>query len=303
MPTLSQDFSAISSVTTLFHEQNNADSNANKETRGTGVFLAPSLNVPLRPSDVTGYFVVAATEEGKLEYHSGDGLLSLVELSDVTLTAPVSGQLLNFNGTFWENATPTLNYLDDVTITAPIAGDLLSWNGSDWVNAPAGAATAGLPVNSVQFNSGGLFAGSPAFTFDGVSLVTVAGTVSATTVTDTVASMTAGALSGVTDVGCATVTASGAVGCASVTATGAVQGLSVTDGVAVMTAGSISGAVDVTATGNVALGNVASTLGLYGVAPVPQAAAVVPPLPLDLASTISAVNAIILALKGVGITL
>lgn len=344
MPVISQDFSAVSSVTTLFSEANNADLNANEETAGSGVFIKPSANVPMRPADITGFFLVASTEEGKLEFNSGEGLLSLGELSDVTLTAPVAGQLLNFNGSFWENATPTLDYLDDVTITAPVAGELLSYNGTEWINVPAGAATAGLPLNSVQYNSGGLFAGSANFTFDGAGLVEITGTLSATTVTDTVATMTAGSLSGVVDVGCATVTATGAVnadsvtaaaavqglsvtdgvavmtagalsgvtdvGCATVTATGAVEGLSITDGVATMTAGSISGAVDVTATGNVALGSGASTLGLYGVAPVAQAAAIVAPTApgavynqAEAQSMETAVNAIIAALQGVGITL
>jgi len=291
MPVISQDFSAVSSVTTLFQEQNNADANANAETQGTGMFLSPSPNVPTRPSDITGYFVVAATEEGKLEFNSGDGLLSLGELSDVTLTSPVSGQLLNFNGTFWENATPTLNYLDDVTITAPIVGDSLLFDGSKWANSPIPAAGVAGPVNSIQYNGAGVIAGSANFLFDGVSLVTVLGTVQATTLTDGVLNVTAGAVSGATT-----------VNCVSVTATGSVQGLSVTDGVATLTAGSISGAVDVTATGNVALGNAAATLGLYGVAPVPQAAAV-SVVPIDLATALTALTEIITALKNVGITL
>lgn len=104
MPNVSQDFSAVSSVTTLFYEHNNADTNANQETKGNGVFLKPSSNVPTRPVDITGYFVVSATEEGKLEFHSGDGLLSLGELSDVTLTNPVKSQYICYNGTSWVNA-------------------------------------------------------------------------------------------------------------------------------------------------------------------------------------------------------
>lgn len=299
MPVISQDFSAISSVSTLFAEANNADLNANEETAGSGVFIKPSANVPMRPADITGFFLVASTEEGKLEFNSGEGLLSLGELSDVNLTAPVSGQLLNFNGSFWENATPTLSYLDDVTITAPVAGELLSYNGTEWINVPAGAATAGLPLNSVQYNSGGLFAGSANFTFDGASLVEVTGTLSATTVTDTVATMTAGSLSGVVDVGCATVTATGAVSADSVTAAAAVQGLSVTDGVAVLTGGTLTaglasvdftGSIDgvaVTAGSVLATGATAvighdagsagpgSFLGLFGVAPVIQQTAAV----------------------------
>ena len=147
MPVISQDFSAVSSITTLFREANNADSNSNEQTLGSGVFITPSSDVPTRPSDVTGYFLVAATEEGKLEFNSGDGLLSLEELSDVT-------------------------------ITNLVAGDFLSYNGTSWVNTTIPGGSAAPPVNSVQFNNAGATGGSADFTWDG-TLLNVVGNISA----------------------------------------------------------------------------------------------------------------------------
>jgi len=167
MPVISQDFSAVSSVTTLFQEQNNADTNANAETQGTGMFLAPSPNVPMRPSDVTGFFVVAATEEGKLEFNSGDGLLSLEELSDVTITAVADQDYLHYDAATsqWINGQLSLSSLNDVTITAPVAGEVLEYNGVSWVNAASTVTAAGADTE-VQFNSGGSLGASPGLVFN-----------------------------------------------------------------------------------------------------------------------------------------
>lgn len=103
MPVGSLDVNAIASTVTLFPEANNASTLATPDTPGQGVFISPSTSVAGRPADITGYFVVAATEEGKLEYNSGDGLLTLNELSDVTITNPIKGQYLGYNGSIWVN--------------------------------------------------------------------------------------------------------------------------------------------------------------------------------------------------------
>lgn len=63
----------------------------------------------------------------------------LSTLGDVTLTSPVNGQFLKYNGSVWINATvtipSTLDDLSDVTITTPSNGQFLKYNGSAWVNA------------------------------------------------------------------------------------------------------------------------------------------------------------------------
>jgi hypothetical protein len=63
------------------------------------------------------------------------------DLSDVVLTSPTNGQVLQYNGTNWVNATgggggaTQLNELTDVTITAAATGEVLRYNGSAWVDA------------------------------------------------------------------------------------------------------------------------------------------------------------------------
>ena len=63
------------------------------------------------------------------------------ELSDVLLSGPANGQLLQYNGTNWINFTPS--YLTslgsvgghtDVTLSTPSSGQLLKYNGSQWEN-------------------------------------------------------------------------------------------------------------------------------------------------------------------------
>ena len=204
-------------------ESNNADTNANMETEGSGFFITPSPNVPLRPSDITGFLLTAATQEGKLEYSDPDGFLSLGQLSDVVLTAPVSGQLLNFDGVNWVNATPTLEYLDDVTLTAPVAGQVLSYDGAEWVNATAPAAGAGGADTQVQYNNVGVLSGNAGFVFDAAT---------------TTLSVINAAVTGTFD-------------CVSVTATGAVEGATLTDGTVVVgPAGAVSGVATMTLAGS-----------------------------------------------------
>lgn len=66
--------------------------------------------------------------------------LSLDNLSDVAITAPVNGQALRYNGTAWVNTTAgaggasILDELGDVIIAGPATGHLLRFNGAEWVN-------------------------------------------------------------------------------------------------------------------------------------------------------------------------
>ena len=74
--------------------------------------------------------------------HFTKGSIILNDLGDVVLTTPVSGEVLQFDGTNWVNvpntSSPTsLNDLIDVTITNPSINDLLYYDGTNWVNTPA----------------------------------------------------------------------------------------------------------------------------------------------------------------------
>lgn len=99
----SLDLNAITSSITLFTESNNSSTLADENTPGRGVFVSPSPNVPGRPVDITGYFLVASNEEGKLEYNSGENLLTLDDLNDVSINDPLKSQYLCYNGTEWVN--------------------------------------------------------------------------------------------------------------------------------------------------------------------------------------------------------
>jgi hypothetical protein len=102
----SKRFDNVNIITSiLIDEANNAETTANAETPSSGLFLTPST-VAGRAADVTGFLVVAATEEGKLEFSDPDGFLSLDDLSDVTITDADENDLLYFDGTVWVNGLP-----------------------------------------------------------------------------------------------------------------------------------------------------------------------------------------------------
>jgi len=82
----------------------------------------------------------------------------LSDLSDVTITAIASGELLKWNGSIWINNTlaeagisatshnHTFDSLSNVTITAIASGEIPKWNGSIWINntlAEAGISATG----------------------------------------------------------------------------------------------------------------------------------------------------------------
>lgn len=48
--------------------------------------------------------------------------------------------------TYAQSATSTLDAIGDVTITSPVSGDFLKWNGTNWVNDPTGGITAGEAI-------------------------------------------------------------------------------------------------------------------------------------------------------------
>ena len=78
----------------------------------------------------------------------GGGASALNDLTDVTITAAATGEVLRYNGSAWVDAqlaysdlsgTPAIpadiGDLGDVTITSAAAGEVLRYNGSAWVDA------------------------------------------------------------------------------------------------------------------------------------------------------------------------
>jgi hypothetical protein len=65
---------------------------------------------------------------------AADQTLSLGELTGVDLTTPSSGEILQYDGVDWVNATTELNDNTDVDLTSPTSGESLHYDGSDWIN-------------------------------------------------------------------------------------------------------------------------------------------------------------------------
>jgi hypothetical protein len=134
------DLQVLSSI--LINEYNAAGVNVDSSWAQKGVFLSPSEIVG-RPDDITGYIVTAANEYGKLDFSDPDGLLSLTQLSDVTITTPALNEVLLYDGTEWVN-------------------------GAVPANGAAGANT------EVQYNNNGVLGASDTFLFnDATSTATV----------------------------------------------------------------------------------------------------------------------------------
>ena len=110
-------------------------------TGGTAKITLP--NAPLIATDAVNKSYVDA--------------LTLNSLSDVVITLPLVGQLLNYDGVNWINSTfvipTTLNDLTDVTIAAPVLGNILTYNGAQWVNLPPAAFTDRYVVSGTMLGT------------------------------------------------------------------------------------------------------------------------------------------------------
>ena len=59
----------------------------------------------------------------------------LDQLTGVDISSPVSGEVLQYDGTSWVNESLELNDLEDVNITSPATNEILQYDGTEWVNA------------------------------------------------------------------------------------------------------------------------------------------------------------------------
>ena len=107
---------------------NNPDGTPNTGAPG---YLKPGDNVSELTNDA-GYITLADVP---------DGVESLDDLSDVSVPAPTSGQILKYNGASWVAGNPAaadisgseLNDLGDVNAPSPGVDQHLAWNGTSWV--------------------------------------------------------------------------------------------------------------------------------------------------------------------------
>ena len=95
---------------------------------------------------------------------TSEGVLNAIpdeldDLSDVTTSAPSSGEALVWDGSKWTNGTPDMDVSDlaDVTITTPSDDDILVYQNGEWVNMANPASTANFGADydeNTTYNTG-----------------------------------------------------------------------------------------------------------------------------------------------------
>ncbi len=80
---------------------------------------------------------------GATQVSQGDHLHAISDLSDTTITAPASGELLRYDGTTWENASGILRELDDTAVAEfPTDNNVLAFDtaSNKWIDQTAAEA-------------------------------------------------------------------------------------------------------------------------------------------------------------------
>jgi len=93
--------------------------------------------------------------EGKISID--DPVVSLIELTDTSITNPQINQVLTYNGSNWVNGSPitTLSELSDTSITSPQEEQVLTYSGGTWVNGSAVTTLQQLKdTNIIDLSSG-----------------------------------------------------------------------------------------------------------------------------------------------------
>jgi len=76
------------------------------------------------------------------------GTIYLDDLTDVSASAPATGEFLKWDGSAWVPASiPSINFLDDigdVSTSTAVSGQVLTYNGSAWVNQNASSGGFGF---------------------------------------------------------------------------------------------------------------------------------------------------------------
>ena len=87
----------------------------------------------------------------------GTGATAVVDLTDVAISNPTSGQVLKYNGSVWVNGTDNvgggsgggatmLDELSDVVVSSPTTNQVLKFNGTTWVNSVESSAFSTISV-------------------------------------------------------------------------------------------------------------------------------------------------------------
>ena len=124
------------------------------------VKLAAGANITVTRTDAST-ITIASTG-------TGGGASAIVDLTDVVISEPTTGQVLKFDGINWVNETGSgggASALDDLTDVSLSIGDLvegqvLKYNGTNWVNLPEDLVSISIDeVTDVALNTGTLAEG------------------------------------------------------------------------------------------------------------------------------------------------
>lgn len=109
----------------------------------SGTLLYGLAAKPVAPAHLVYIGIVtkknASTGEILINPQNG---FELDELHNVLITSPANGQALTYDSSssLWKNATPisALSGLSDVTLTSPVTDQVLKYNGTKWINGSSG---------------------------------------------------------------------------------------------------------------------------------------------------------------------
>ena len=93
---------------------------------------------------------IIINQEATFVSDGNDIIDTLNELSDVTISSPSNGQILEYNGLYWQNVPNTapsfIDDLTDVVITSVADGELLVYDAGTgkWINQAGGAGVSAI---------------------------------------------------------------------------------------------------------------------------------------------------------------
>ena len=113
---------------------------SNQGTAGVGVFYQKSgEDLQFKNINAGSAKITVTDDTSNNEIDINLGTVSIDDLSDVdtTTNAPSSGQALKWDGSNFVpgDASSNVSQLNDVTLTSLATGELLQYSGSAWVNA------------------------------------------------------------------------------------------------------------------------------------------------------------------------
>ena len=122
---MSRNNQAVKTTILSIPESNNSSLLSNENTQARGIFIVPDEKVINRPSDITGYSLIASTNEGKVEW--GQPIIDLEDISDVSITNVQINDIITWDGTNWVNTSDPS--FQSITTSGPITNGTILIDG------------------------------------------------------------------------------------------------------------------------------------------------------------------------------